>query len=319
MARRRRRVISDATPEQLVVIAGLPRPAHNAAKIAVEEAYPRWRVICEAFPEGHERIYLHDEPVERTLKKVCEFASSQLDLPVPRPGRLVLLYVAAPGADRLLQGFGYAALPMRIDDAAWHWPHGKHWSSDATRTHALLRDAVAATEEGFLHELRLRLERADSNDALLLPPRNFEVANEGSLEQRFDRLLTEGDFVAADFDDLASRHFAFHELKDFFKRVPANHGVFRLDRRGLIFATAPRGQHGAMRAQDLEGVAGMAEYRLLLEGLYRFGTPLRSGFQHDVQWQNASLVREAFYCAKSRREVHVTGSHANIFANDVVR
>jgi hypothetical protein len=319
VANKRRRVIADTTPEQLAVVVGLPRPAHNAAKIAIEEAFPRWRVISEPFPEGRERIYSFDEPVERTLRRVCDFASEQAELPIPRPARLVLLYVAAPGEDRLFEGFGYAALPVRIDDPGWHWPHGKHWSADTAVTHRLLLDALAATANAPLHDLRLRLERAEPCDALLLPPRNFEVVDEGSLQPRFDRLLREGGFMAAVFDDLASRHFAFNELKDFFKHVPANSGVFRLDKRGLIFASAPRGQHGAMRVQDVEAIDELRQYRLLLEGLYRFGTPLRSGFQHDVQRQNASLVKEKFYCAARHETIEISASHANIFANDVVR
>lgn len=316
---RRRRAIADATPQPLAVIAGLPRRTHQAARIELERQFPRWRIISEPYPDTFEKIYTFEPPILATLRGVAAFAAENQEAEVPRPARLVLFYVDTRQRERLLDAVGYAALPVPLVRKDWHWPQGRHWRIDIDATIDALVSALRSTEEAPLSDLRLRLERVEKDEPLLLPPRNFRVGRQDNLVPRFDRLIREGGFQAERFDDIRSQDFEFDDLFRFFRRVPGKSARFRVDARGLVFAISPRGQHGPLRAGEIGGMS-LQRLRFMLEGMYRFGTPLRRGFQHDVQWPGArDLQEESFFCSDRGAEMPISGDHVDIYPNDRVR
>lgn len=315
----RRVMIGDATPQPLAIVAGLPARANEAAVRALEAEFPLWKIVTERFPDTYEKTYQFDPPLLGLLRSVCSFGAAQPERRPPRPAQIMLFYVNAPNSERLLDAFGYSVLPARLESEEWHWPQGRHWRINSDVTNELLVGAARAMRQGPLEELRLRLEQPATDDALLLPPRNFKHRAEGNLVPRFDRLLRTSDFAEVAFDDLDRQHFDFDNLEEFFKRVPGTNAHFRVDARGLVFARSQRGQDGAAWAQNIEALP-VHGFRNMLEGLYRFGTALRGGFQHDIQWPGGhALNDEPFFDAETSREKRITDSHANIFANDNVR
>jgi len=315
----RRVVIADATPQPLAIIAGLPAAASQAALRALEAEFPLWKIVTEDFPKSFEKTYQFDPPLLNLLRSTCSFAAAQPVLPIPRPAQVMLFYVDAPNSQRLLDAFGYSVLASRLKADDWHWPQGRHWRIDINVTVDILLNAARQMRQGPLEELRLRLEQPTKDDPLFLPPRNFKHRVEGNLVARFNRLLHMGEFAEVAFDDLATQRFDYDNLEGFFKNMPGTSANFRVDARGLVFATSSRGQDGNRWAEDITGLP-IGGFRNMLEGLYRFGTALRGGFQYDVQWSGKRpLQDEKFYDAESGQDVRITDSHANIFANDNVR
>ena len=315
----RRVVIADTTPQPMAIIAGLPAPANQAAVRALQAEFPLWKIVTERFPDSYEKTYNFESPVLDLLRAVCSFASAQPERPVPRPAQIMLFYVEAPDSARLLDAFGYSVLPSRLDCEDWHWPQGRHWRIDSNVIEDVLIRAARNMRQEPLEGLRLRLEQPAKDEPLLLPPRNFKPRGQENLVPRFNELLRTANFEGIAFDDLEVKAFDHRNLGAFFRRVPDNYASFRVDARGLVFATSPRGQDGAKWAEDVLALP-LSEFRNMMEGLYRFGTSLRSGFQHDVQWANNYLLsNETFYDAETGTEKKISGDHANIFANDNVR
>ncbi|TPK85448.1 hypothetical protein [Mesorhizobium sp. B2-4-17] len=252
------------------------------------------------------------------VRKVSSFAEENGGLVPPRPGQLVLLFVRDGGFEVLLDTFGLSTFAVPLDVADWHWPKGKHWRSDPDAVGELVRATLNDFERGRLLDFRLRMERQSSDDPLLLPARNFRMPDSTSLFPRLRGAHAEGALLDLDVADITIDTFTGTDLPTFFRKTGEVRKEFCVDRRGLVFATSRRGQHGPARVINSGELTGLADFRQLLEGCYRFGTPLREGFQHDVQWRkDRNLENEVFMNIDN--EVAVTGSHANIFANDRVR
>lgn len=53
--------------------------------------------------------------------------------------------------------------------------------------------------------------------------------------------------------------------------------------------------------------------------MFRLGSPLLDGLQHDVQWPfDDQLDQQPFYCSTDG-QVEVSGTYANIYPNDYAR
>ena len=116
------------------------------------------------------------------------------------------------------------------------------------------------------------------------------------------------------FNELVPREFNSETLKKL-------HGektqmCFQDHRRLVFFQPHSTAFHGVeWEREKIEPNSA----RRILRSLYRFGAALPQGFQHDAQREGGNyLDREVFDCDQNGSIV-VSGSHANVYANDVVR
>jgi hypothetical protein len=183
----------------------------------------------------------------------------------------------------------------------------------------LIRQAIALVEGDPANGVRLRLE-SHLDDSLLLPGKNFKLTKDEVLALRY-RAFLRGDLGVEAIDaEVDVQRFPFERLRKFYKRTGGKNKSFAVDYRELVFAKARVGQDGGHHLMEPGVQLTKKRLRRELEGRFRFGTPLMPpGFQHDVQWaDDINLVRERFNCA-DLGTVEVSGDHANIFGNDVVK
>ena len=318
MSRRNRKTISESTPQPLAIIAGLPAPNHNAVAKEITARFTKWKVISTPFPRGPASPYGDAGAILELAKEVCRFAENESEKTPPRPGRLVLFYTMDAAFARLLDVFGFSALAIPIQCENWHWPQGRHWRSDPDVVIPMITSAINRLESEDGNSLKIRLERTDSDDVLLLPPRNFHMSNGTTLFSRFDACHKAGTICDMIDHDISSEVFTIERLPTFFKNTGEVSKSFRIDQRGLVFAISRRGQHGPARMMNVSSIEALSDFRPLLESLYRFGTPLRSGFQHDVQWEDDRHLASVEF-ADIDQPIKLSQSHANIYANDRVR
>ncbi|PZO40744.1 MAG: hypothetical protein DCE92_02000 [Alphaproteobacteria bacterium] len=307
------------SPQDLAIIAGLPRTAAAAGAAHVEALSTRWRAIGEPFNNPPGRIYADRRGLFDFMQNACAFIRDLGQTTPPRPARLVVFYVDDPSAQALFDAFGYSALFIRLDSKTWHWPRGKPWTSDIRAVRDVLTEAVDRTGAEALKALRLRLEAAATDEALLLPPRNFEQPDRSDLTARFSDLSHNETLHIEDFANLTTEVFDYDSLPKFFGKVRDISKPFRVDRRGLVFARSLSGQHGFVRLATMPGAGAATLFREPLESAFRFGTPLLDGFQHDVQWRGkARLAKQSFFDIATRTRIPISGSHANVYASDRV-
>jgi len=307
------------SPQDLAVIVGLPRIAAKAAAAHVETLSTRWRAVAEPFNKDRGRLYEDKRGLFEFMQTACAFIRDLGQTTPPRPARLIVFYVEDASDQALFDAFGFSALFVKLELEDWHWPNGKHWSSVFPVVREVVEAAVARTEAEPLHGLRLRLERSAADEALLLPPRNFQQADRSDLTGRFAALSRTGTLHEDTFADLAAEVFDYQTLPRFFAKVKDISNTFRVDHRDLVFARSFSGQHGYVRLAEIPDQGSVDMFRTPLESAFRFGTPLRDGFQHDVQWRGrAKLANEPFFDAAKNKQVPISGSHANIYASDHV-
>lgn len=307
----------------LLVLAGLPDATAKAAANTINnDGATPWRATAVAFPE-REPVYEIDSVADLAAQALAY--AIERDLQVDEfvdPTRIVLAYVDDDWTDPLWEGFGCAVWPVRMAHPNWEWPDGRHWRFDIETVMAVVRQAIATAEAEAATGARLRLEAHRRDDPLLLPSRNFELADDAILQDRYIDLLRNGvapaDIAALD-DEVKRRKFPFERLRKFYSRMGGQNLSFAFDQRGLVFAKANVGQDGGHHDIPVDEDLTAERLRRELEGRFRFGTPLRpAGFQHDVQKEfDAPLVRERMHHV-DRGAVDVSGDHANVFASDVI-
>ncbi|WP_296176120.1 hypothetical protein [uncultured Brevundimonas sp.] len=309
----------------LLVLAGLPQATAGAAANTINnDGKTPWRATAVAFPD---RDPVYDvAAVEELAAQVLAYARENYqgeEDPV-NPTRIALAYVDDEWTQPLWEVFGSAVFPVRMTDPGWEWPDGRPWRFDTDAVHAAVNRARIGAESEEVTATRLRLEAHRRDDPLLLPARNFELARDAMLHDRFLALLESGiapaDIAAID-EDVESRKFPFKHLPKFYAKTGGQNKSFAIDRRDLVFAKAHVGQDGGLHdiPADAEEDLTAARLRRELESRFRFGTPLQPpGFQHDVQREfGAPLVRERMFCI-DRGPVNVFGDHANVFGSDMI-
>jgi hypothetical protein len=122
-----------------------------------------------------------------------------------------------------------------------------------------------------------------------------------------------------DLDDhLTPRFLRSIEHKDLPRHITRRHNRRKLlvDTRGIVFPRSLTGEdHGLVRWAD---PSDEKESLLSLRGLYRFGMPWAMGAHHDAQYPGGRrLEEEPFLCAR-QGPILATGTHVNIYPNDVV-
>lgn len=181
------------------------------------------------------------------------------------------------------------------------------------------RRAIGQAEADSAEALRLRLEAHRSDDALLLPGRNFHLDAEHRLVERF-RGFMNGHLDVPDIEaSVRVERFAYERLSNFYDRMGGTRKKFAIDARDIVFAKANHGQDGGVHEIPADAPIDAALLQRALESRYRFGTPLVPvGFQHDAQREkNVPFNGELFDCV-TKGQVPFSGDHVNVFPSDVV-
>lgn len=275
-----------------------------------------------AFPD-HDPIYTANAASElAALALAYARETPPPDAELVDPTRIVLAFVNDDATEPLWDSFGSSVLPVRMRHPQWDARNRRHWRFDIETVNVLIQRALATAEDVAATVLRLRLEARRRDDALLLPSRNFRMADGAPLRDRF-RTLFQSEFPTAEIAALdrsvKTRRYPYPELEKFYAKVGGRNISFAYDDRELVFAKAHVGQDGGQHELEAETDLTVERVRRELEGRFRFGTPLvPAGFQHDVQWAGgASLVRERMDHVDDG-PVDVFGDHANIFGSDVI-
>lgn len=309
-------------PTPLLVIAGLPKAtAEPAAATINNDRGTRWRAVAAAFPTHDVGFFDEANAIFELGRLTCEFAmiGKRDDEGVPTPSRIAVAYVDVVGFERLWEVFGHAVLPVPLRHPDWKWPKGRHWRNDIEIVNILVRRAIAQAEADAAEALRLRLEAHRSDDALLLPGRNFYLDAEHLLIERFRGFMNGELDIPAIEAGVRVERFAYERLSNFYKRMGGNRKKFAVDARDIVFAKANHGQDGGVHDIPSDAVITAALLQRSLESRYRFGTPLvPGGFQHDAQREkNVPFDGELFNCV-SKGQVPFSGNHVNVFPSDVV-
>lgn len=305
----------------LLIVAGLPdATAKIAAATINNDVETRWYAVAGTFPNNDGEIYARADTITDLMTQACKFAIADAKDKdgIPIPSRIALAYVAAAGSDNLWDGFGHSVWPIPLVHPDRD-PNKRHWRFDIHAVNALLALASRSAEAEFAEAMRLRLEARRSDDVLLLPGRNFHLANDQRLATRF-RSFMRGELTAPQIErEVRVERFAYERLAEFYNRTGGRGKRFAVDQRELVFAKSHLGQDGGLHDIVAGERLSQALLRRALEGRYRFGTPLQPpGFQHDVQREGGvDLVRERFDCS-GKGLIEVSADHANVFANDVV-
>lgn len=309
-------------PSPLLVIAGLPKvTAEPAAATINNDRDTRWRAVAAAFPNQDAGFYGEAKAIVELGRLACEFAMAGKwdDERVPTPSRIAVAYVDVAGFERLWDVFGHAVLPMPLSHPDWDWPKGRHWRHDIEIVNLMVRRAIAQAEADSAEALRLRLEAHRSDDALLLPGRNFHLNAEDRLVERF-RGFMNGYLDVPDIEaGVRVERFAYERLSNFYKQMGGSRKKFAIDARGIVFAKANHGQDGGVHEIPTDAPIDAALLQRALESRYRFGTPLvPDGFQHDAQREkNVPFNGDLFDCV-TKGQVPFSGDHVNVFPSDVV-
>jgi len=300
----------------------LPLATANPAAATLQNRLSGWRVKAFPFAENDGTMYSDGRATLSLLRDACDFAEVQRDKSsgstVPRPSRILLCYVDSPTSNDLLTAFGFSTFPVPVD-AKSDWKSGKSWRFNIDTVVPAFMKAIEGTNEGTAKDVRLRIEAKRPDEVLLLPSRNYILPDKGYLSTQFEAAVYGRLGWPEVGAGLASKKYTKENLGRFYARVGGNRKHFHVDDRGLVFANSSHGLHGPTRQLQPEVKVPAEDLRRLLEGLYRFGTPVLSGFQHDVQYErNKDLANEPFECSEVGT-INVSGTHANLYTNDVVR
>jgi hypothetical protein len=151
----------------------------------------------------------------------------------------------------------------------------------------------------------------------MLPPMNFHCSGGARLGATFravSRGVIDWATVKASVPLLRFRH------SDLPKAITGGkkHAQFYVDARGLVFPPADRnGDHGIPR--EISQDSSIRVLQALLRSLYRFGSVIDYGFQHDVQLPRGRLLDRVQFDCSIKGVIEVSGTHANIYPNDFVR
>lgn len=316
----RARTVGQPGANTLVVLAGFPKSISPTLVQRVRSHASNLDAVSVPFSEDDSRVYSPgSQAFRQLLLATCGATLTQQKKEsksrVPTPHRLLLIYARSQGFKCLLDAFNFSPFCLPVEPPTARWTAWRK-NLDAVSEMISAQLAYARSSEGVPMAVRLRVESQDPTDPLLLPPLNYQLQDGRELTHLFSEVQAGNqDLTTIDTHLLPVQTFTEETMPNFFRKVPGKKRRFRVDNRGLVFAFAVKGQHGAVYHMS---VTSEAEAALLLRKLFRFGTPVPPGFQHDVQWPGTrTLVREQFHCGQDGPGT-VTNSHANIFASDVV-
>jgi hypothetical protein len=323
MAKSKKKIVPPPGIKGLAILAGLPATTSTAITRTLAKDFAGWEFISTPFPEEVERRYTSPGPINKLLYEATSFALETLGDSkgerIPRPSQIVLLYASGPRSATLVEQFGFAARYVEVLEPEDPWKHGRHWTHRMEDALLAFKDSMNFVESEKHRDIKLRIEKMKSHDPLLLPARNFNTQSGTKLADLFLKFaLEEGKLELID-QSIKKKRYKTDELPLFYPRMGGKNMWFCYDARGFVFARTANGQHGPARMISGENSNDTAARRRLLEALFRFGTPLADGFQHDVQLEGGRLLKSAVFECAEAGEISVSADHANVYSNDVVR
>ncbi len=323
MARRRSKPVKAPGARGMAILAGLPGNISIAAANSLKKEFEGWEFIATPFPESLNQRYNSNRSIGELLRKATDFSLQTLNDSegenIPRPSQIVVVFPEAPNFEKLVDYFGFSARYVKTRDPEEPWDHGRHWTFRVEDVLQALRKSITEINSEKFKDLKLRIEKMKSHDPLLLPARNFITKNGAYLENIFSQFALNENTLGEVEESVSKRKFTSDMLPAFYQKMGSRNLTFCYDNRGYVFARTSKGQHGFIREVPAERKEDIDLRRRLLEALFRFGTPLSDGFQHDVQPEGGKqLINATFRCAEAG-EIKINGDHANIYSNDVVR
>jgi hypothetical protein len=276
--KKRQRLIQPGSRRDMYVIAGFPLSVYSRVVAFLEDRLPLALVLGIPAPPADGPLYPANA-VASLIRAVGQFAVTRREKGQAQPvvpATITLFYVPAADEERLLSAFDFVVMPAPLATLVAHDDHYRQLRHDPQAAiEALLAgiDRAGETRAALNHVIR-RLGLQSSDESLLLPPRNFLVAD-GDLVPTFrefrrgarawtDRLPHLGP-VPLTHDDMP-------------KRIPANKTDHMfVDDRGMAFPIAhPLAYDGAPRegAPDADAPAIMDKLR----SLYALAGRSRAGY-----------------------------------------
>lgn len=314
--------VKAAGPTPLIAIAGLPKDLAEPTKRAIKNEYG-WSAVVVPFEGQNGYLYQSSGAIKDLMRQVCAFAQKQdqknAGERIPAPSRIILAYVHDGDWRHLLRSFGYSVAPARLQVAEWDFREGKHWRFSSETVLAAIKLLFSNLDSHPIQTLRSRIEAPSTSEVLVLPARNFLLEKGEKLADRFDRLMDET-LSLGDLDkDIKAQKFIFDRLPAYYGHLHIKDKWYHIDDRDLVFPWSRSGMHGPMRTATFRADTSVDEFRRLLESCYRFGSPMDSGFQHDVQFEKDKLLNKQIFSCSEKGDIPISGSHANIYPNDAVR
>lgn len=320
IARRRRRIERGGIASKpMYVLAGLPPELYTWARNFLHNKQPAANVV--GAPSSVNDGALYPPALVKTLLRavtgfsVRRHAKDTLHLVAPQS--ISLLYVPARDEEQLLQLFDFAVLAVALKPLAVFDVEGRQLRHQREAVGQILQDFVSAAgqQKLALDELRQRIGRLSDQEALLLPPQNFHLANQHVLATLFVEFRLGIRPITDRFPELKLEALSCNEIPRI--QVGAVRRVY-VDARQVAFLTAhPTAYHGEMRV--LEEPTLERNLHSVLRSLFRFGVQLPMGFHHDAQRRDGLPFRDfPFYCDQDG-SVLINATHSNVYANEFIR
>ena len=314
-----KKAVAVATTETkaLVALVGLPPAVVNAAEDWARDAFVQQvRVVSQPASRDDGKPYTTRQ-ITTVVETIADFAHrKQRAERQPAPAAILLLYVPGPTADVMLAAFDFFAFPVPLTELS-EFVDGRQLRHDPKAVKNAIETRLAPSSAVRVAQAAVadRIAALNDTEPLQLPPRNY-LAPDGEPIADIFRTLRSGTrpWTYADFGLIVGE---YDKKKIPHLRPEVRRRAFE-DNRGLIFLRADANAfHGANREIDEEEEEVVL--LRLLRGAYRFGSPLPSGFHHDVQLlHDKSLKNLRFQCDRKSR-IYTKKGYVNIYPNDVVR
>lgn len=311
--------LSSENAVDLFLLAGLPNPLHSRIEEFLQNvAGSNAKVIAIPSPSYDGKLY-RERTVQTLLMASAHFAIRRLknrsEDQAARPRRIVLFYVPAEDAERLLRAFDFFVFPVSLPDLATFDEQGRQRRHHRGVCESAIRKGMEVYNRDLVQLLQQRIESRKSYEPLLLPPANFHL-NDQRLRQAFCELTRGTREWANAMPGTVSPQTFDHEMLPNFLDPNERQLIFR-DTRNVVFPCArPREFHGV---PEIDSDAELAVLRELLRTIYRFGISLPQGFHHDAQFEGGRHFNQTRFDCSREGQLLVTASHVNIYPNDYVR
>ncbi|MGO7805077.1 hypothetical protein ACC694_22240 [Rhizobium ruizarguesonis] len=313
---KKRSVIKSAGPQPLYIIAGLPKAAYSQCVEALELRYPQ--AIFKGAPAASADAALYpNHYIETLIRSAGEFAVRRRanGNEQPTPASLILIFVPSFDQEELLKTFDFAVMPAPLPVLATRDDRGAQLRHQPKLALEEIVGAIKPSSDAqlALAEVRRRLAFQSDNEAILLPPGNFNI-KDSSLRTVF-REFRNG---ARDWTDRLT-HLGPTDLKH--EDVPSRIAKQQtrrpfVDQRGMAFFIA---HPNAYDAPTREADSTTAAILSTLQSLYRFGGSIVSGLHHDAQRSDGSPLGGATFHCSEKGPIQSNEGYANVYPNDFVR
>ena len=312
----RRSKIRPASTISMILVAGLPKLVYKDATLAFGKKFPHTIIKGTPASNADGRLYGHAY-VSSLIRSASEFVVRRYGAsPAPTPSAIVLLYVPAPDQENLLRAFDFTVMPVAMSKLCAWSAGGIQLRHDRSEVEHAMASAWHPSSAARLNinKVSRRVNRFSDNEAMLLPPRNFNFKGNNLVSTFQEYRNGEMDWN----EKISGMHPVVISRSDMpnLPRGPRTRRPF-VDSSGIAFFIAnPSAYHGntwETAENDLKAI--IKSFR----GLYRFGCILPQGIHHDAQRLNGrTLDGHVFNCVEKGR-IKCISHHANIYPNDFVR